>query len=204
MTDAHTWHPEDGVGYLTWEQFERFRRATENARVLVPWLRVAGYITSAAADVRVHTSRDGHIGLPPTWLAAEEITRLLNELNQWPELEDAAADDYGAWVAWEFTRETETAAARWPHTDRPHRVRVMRCAACDALTLRYHPPRHDGDRIVVRCSDKACGAFMDEDMFAFAAHMIETENREQKRLADDRRRRAGRGQVTEDDLQVGT
>lgn len=200
MTD----HAEEGVGYLTMEQFDRLRNAVNATRLLVPWLRVAGYIRSVEADVKVHTSRDGHIGLPPTWIAAEEITRLLTELNQWPELADAANDEYGAWLAWEFTRETETAGARWPHSDRSHRIKLMRCFACQGLTLRYQPPRTEGDRITVRCSDPNCRAILDEDMFTRAAELIESENRErEKQLADDRRSRRSRRQIEEDDLPVG-
>lgn len=198
--DAHA-----NVGYLTWEQWDRFTRAVHTTRTLVPWLRVAGYIRSGETTERVHASREGHIGLPPTWIAAEEITRLLQEINQWPDLEDAANDEYGAWVAWEFTRETETANARWPIADRAHRIRVMRCTACDALTLRYHPPRYDGDRVVVRCSDRSCGAYLDEDMFARAVVLIESENkeREQRRLDQARRSRGRDRKIPENDLQVG-
>ncbi|ALJ22063.1 hypothetical protein [Microbacterium sp. No. 7] len=203
MTD----HSHEGIGYYTVEQFDRLRNAVNNARALVPWLRVAGYIRSGEVDVKVTSSQDGHIGLPPTWLAAEEITRLLQELNQWPELEDAVNDEYGAWVAWEFTRETEIARAKWPHADRPHRVRHMRCQACNALTLRYHPPRFDGDRVIVRCSDKACRAIMDEDMFTFAAHLIESENRDRetnkKRLGATQRSDIGGRPVEGDNLPMG-
>lgn len=200
MTGDH-----ENIGYYTYDQFNRLRNAVNDARTLIPWLRVAGYIRTGTDDIRVHSSRDGHIGLPPTWIAAEEITRLLQELNQWPELEDAVNDEYGAWVAWEFTREAETAQAKWPHTDRPHRIHVMRCTACNGLTLRYHPPRHDGDRVIVRCKDRSCGAVMDEDMFTRAAVIIESENqeREQKRLAANRRRRGSDRPITENDLPVG-
>ncbi len=197
-------HPEEGIGYYTVEQFDRLRNAVNTARRLVPWLRIAGYIRGESSE-RVHTTRDGHIGLPPTWLAAEEITRLLTELNAWPELHHAVNDEYGAWVAWEFTRETETANARWPLEDRTHRVRHMRCTVCSALTLRYHPPRHAEDRVIVRCSDPSCRAVMDEAMFAFATHIIEQENqeREQQRLGQARRRRGARREGQADDLPVG-
>lgn len=204
VTEVGLTHPEEGIGYYTIDQFDRLRNAVNTARTLVPWLRVAGYIRGQQGE-RVHSSRDGHIGIPPTWLAAEEISRLLGELNQWKELHDVVNDEHGAWLGWEFVRETETANARWPIEDRPHRVQQMRCDKCQALTLRYHPPRHAEDRIIVRCSDKTCRAVMDEAMFAFATHVIEQENheREKQRLDQARRRRSARRQGQADDLPVG-
>lgn|GEM_PF-2280421 len=195
-------HATDGYGYLTYDQFDRFRHAINVSLTTVRWLRVAGYIRTGEEDVRVHVSTDRPLGVPPTWIAAEEISRLLQELNQWTELEDAANDEFGAWIAWEFTREVETARAKWPYEDRPHKVRHMRCQACGALTLRYLPPRAAEDRILVRCSDRLCGAVMDEDMFAFAAKLIESENNARRlgnSAGSDGKVQAGSG----DDLPVG-
>ena len=199
-----TIHPDEGIGYYTVDQFDRLRGAVNTARTLVPWLRVAGYIRGESTE-RIHTSRDGHIGIPPTWIAAEEITRLLTELNAFPELHHAVNDEYGAWVAWEFVRETETANARWPIEDHTHKVRHMRCTGCGALTLRYHQPRHAEDPIIVRCSDPDCRTVMGEAMFAFAAHLIEQENkeREQQRLDQASRRGGARRAGPANDLPVG-
>lgn len=174
-------HAEDGYGYLSDTEFRRFEWAVHNSRRLVVWLRVAGYVKSDDPDVgRIQTSSSMPLGVPPTWLAAEEIDRLIHELQPFPELADAANDQYGAWVALELVREVETARARWPFEDRPHRMKYMRCMACSALTLRFLPPRHEGDGIQVKCSDKDCGAVLDEAMFARAAALIEQENREGK------------------------
>ena len=170
MTD----HPDEGVGYLTWEEFERFRNAVNKARYLVPWLRIAGYIRSGDPDELRHRSSDLPLGLPPTWIAAEEITNLLNEINQWPELEDVAV--HGSEFALTLTREVETADAKWPMEDRAHKVTYLRCASCDQLTLRYHPPKHPGDDIAVRCRAKECRAVMDGALLAFAVTLIESEN----------------------------
>lgn len=50
---------QEGVGYLTVEEFNRFGWAVHHSRTLISWLRVAGYIKSADADVeRQH--RRGH------------------------------------------------------------------------------------------------------------------------------------------------
>tara|TARA_R110002020_G_scaffold335482_2_gene550618 strand:- start:302 stop:898 length:597 start_codon:yes stop_codon:yes gene_type:complete len=192
--------PEDGVGYLTWDEFERFRNAVAKTRRLVPWLRIAGYIRNGDHDEMKHRSTDRPLGLPPTWLAAEEITSLLNEINQWPELEDVAT--YGHEFAWQLTHEVETADARWPQEDRSHQVRIMRCNACDRLSLRYHPPKQEGERITVRCREKDCRAVMDEDMFTFAAALIESENNA-KRLGNSRGSAHGGGEIQADGLPVG-
>lgn len=164
---------DEGVGYLTVEQFNRFGWAMHHSRNLLAWLRVAGYIKSADADIAVATTREGHIGLPPTWLAADAISRLVYELNGFPELEDAAADQGGAELAMVFTREVESARARWPYEDRPHYVQWIRCPACSHLALRYHPPRFEGDRITVKCM--LCSHVAEEDTFSTAALLQEKE-----------------------------
>ena len=194
MTD----HPEDGIGYMTWEQFERFRDAVNDSRRLIPWLRVAGYIRSGDHDELKHRSTDRPLGLPPTWLAAEEITNLLQEINQWPELEDVAT--HGSEFAFMLTKEVETAAARWPLEDKSHSIQYMRCQACQLMTLRYYPPKTAKDRITVKC--KTCRAVMDEDMFSFAAALIESENNA-RRLGHDRRGRDESAPSETDNLPVG-
>ena len=201
------------VGYLTWDQFQKFRWAVEYSRKLVPWLRVAGYLKGGEADVRVQSSSDRPLGLPPTWVAAEDISRLLMELNQWHELEDAANDEYGAWLALTVSSEVGGAAARWPFEDRPHAIRHMRCQVCQQMTLRYNPPRHEGDGVEVRCRDRSCGAVLDELMFERVVVMIRAEHEEQERRRREvaRARRLGDGvagdgvdgPVEVDDLSVG-
>lgn len=190
------------VGYLTADMFSRFEWAVHNSRRLVPWLRVAGYIRGGDTDELKHRSTDRPLGLPPTWIAAEEITRLLGEINRWAELEDVANDMQGQFFAELLTREVETAGARWPFEDKPHRVKYMRCQACDQMTLRYLPPRDAGDTVLVKCSDRACGAVMDEHMFKLATALIESEN-ELRRLGDRKSGRGVGGEVEADDLPVG-
>jgi hypothetical protein len=190
---------EGDVGYLSEEQFNRFGWAMHHSRDLVSWLRVAGYIKSADADVTVATTRDGHIGLPPTWLAADAISRLLYELNGFRELEDAANDIHGADLASVFTREVETARARWPYEDRPHYVQWIRCPACSHMSLRYHPPRFDGDRITVKCM--LCQHVAEEDTFSAAAMLQERELA--GRLGDDEASVGEDSAQSTNDLPVG-
>jgi hypothetical protein len=181
VSDAEYDPAEGSVGYLTWDEFDRLRRADDNARKYVPWLRVAGYLRSGT-DPDEFRSRSvmSHppLGLPATWLAAEEITRLSYELNQWATLEDAAHDDWGSVVADEYTREVETSIVKWPIADRSRGVRFIRCYACQQLTLRYFPPTFAGERLVdstVKCTEKSCRAVVSEIDFARMAVLVEQE-----------------------------
>ena len=201
------------VGYLTADQFNRFGWAVNDAVKHVPFWRVAGYIRSGEPDGVTHRSNDRPLGVPPTWIAAEEVSRLLTELNQWGELEDAANDEYGAWLAEELIREVETAKAKWPIEDRPHRVRYIRCSKCEQLSLTWYPPKGVDEAAMIRCRDRECRAVMDDAKFSFWCGVIEHENevrkereREQRRARRLGNRGAGGGageQVGADDLPVG-
>jgi hypothetical protein len=141
---------EDGVGYLTFEQFDRLRRAWSDAIKLLPWWWVAGQIRSGDIDEMRVRSSDPALPLPATWLAAHEITRLMQELNGWLELEDVAHDAGAAELALLLTKEVETAAAKWPFSDRSHKVSYFRCQACQQMTLRYMPPNDNAPSDAVK------------------------------------------------------
>lgn len=153
MNDDNTEYDpaEGGVGYLTWDEFDRLGRAVKNAHKHVAWWRIAGHIKLGDSEEHRPRSSDPTIPLPATWLAAEEISRLLGELNGWPTLEDAANTLDGQFFATLLIREVETAMAKWPMSDRPHKVRFLRCRACQQQTLKYYPPnrgeRRDADHV---------------------------------------------------------
>lgn len=176
------------VGYLTWEEFVRFGRAVHNSQKVVPWFRVAGYIKGAQEEVRAPSSNHP-LGIPPTWLAAEEITRLSRELRYWANLEDVANDDIGAMTARDFTREVETAMARWPIEDKPHRVEHVRCQVCVGETIRWSPPQFDGDRTRIVCTE--CGHRVTDDelevMMAIRRTEMEKIKKEQKKAGKTKR-----------------
>lgn len=161
------------VGYLTWEQFSRFQRAVHHSLDMVPWLRVAGYIRTGEPDEIRAPSSDRPLGLPPTWLAAEEISRLSRELQFWPDLEDVAKDAEGYEIAILFTREVETASHRWPFEDKAHKVQHLRCQSCSAQSLRYSPPGFEGDVVEIKCTD--CAATLTEDEFRTLAALVAME-----------------------------
>lgn len=219
---------EGSVGYLTWDQWDRFTRAWVTARKHLPWWWVAGHVRGGDADELRRRSREPALPLPATWLAAHEITRLMQELNRWGELEDAARDIDGSDFALLLVREVETAAARWPIADRSHKVKFFRCPACDQMTLRYLPPNtgerdgapmvdvkwRTGDElrsvrlmdVVVRCTDAGCGAVMDHSMFELAVALIwqEQEARSGKRGLGDARGSGGEvSEVEADTVPVG-
>ena len=194
-----------GVGYLTWDQFDRLTRAVNDARSHVPWWRVAGHIRVGDEDEARSRSSDHTIPLPATWLAAEEISRLLGELNRWQTLEQAVNTLEGQFFAELLTREVETAMAKWPMEDKPHKVRYLRCRVCQQQSLKYYPPRAGGGDITVKCTDATCKAVEDPRMFERDALLIrlEAERAADKRVDSSRgRTRKGR-QIESDDLSVG-
>lgn len=175
----------ENVGYLTWDEFERFRTAVHQSLIVVPWFRVAGHIKGQQEEVRAASSHYP-LGLHPTWLAAEEISRLSLELRHWPNLEDAASDDYGRTVAMQFTREVETALHKWPVEDKPHKVRHLRCQKCAGETITYNPPRFDGDDVHIVCTE--CAHQLTEEEFKVLAELVSAEiKRTEKSIGRTRR-----------------
>ena len=160
------------VGYLTWDEFERFRDAVHEFPKVVPWFRVAGHIKGQQEEIRAASS-NYPLGLHPTWLAAEELTRLSRELQYWDNLEDIAADDYGHTVAMQFTRELETALHKWPIEDKPHKVRHLRCQSCAGETIKYTPPK--GIWLPVRIECTECGHRLTEEEFKLLAALVAEE-----------------------------
>ena len=214
---------EGFVGYLTWAEWERFTRAWQTALNNIGWWRVAGHLRSGNPDEHRSRSTEHQLVLPATWLAAEEISRLMGVLNDWPELEDAARDAEGCEWAMLLTREVETAHAKWPMADRPHKVRFLRCRACQELALKYFPPNLSGPSEAPRTTVRAnlggkqfveievldvnvkctsCGARESSQMFEHDAELIRLEA-ENEAMA--KRARSGRANGTrkEHGVQMG-
>lgn len=221
MKDADLTYTDDEntIGLLTVVEFDRFTRAVNDARNHVSWWRIAGHIKSGDEDELSVRSSDPTIPLHATWLAAEEITNLLNEINQWATLEDVAK--FGHEFALLITREVETAMHKWPMEDRPHKVRFLRCRSCQLMTLKYYPPRlstpgnalsepvpvnhphtpkghkavTDLIPVTVKCTN--CKAVEDPMNFAIDAALIVEENEIAKRRLGDRKRRPRTGEPVE-------
>lgn len=190
-----------GVGLLTWDQFDRFTRAIDNAQTHVPWWRIAGHIRSGDPDEQKTRSSDPVLPLPSTWLAAEEISNLLSEINQWSTLEDVAK--FGHEFALHLTREVETAMHKWPIEDKPHKVRYLRCRECGQMTLKYYPPKEGGGAVTVKCTDPNCRAVEDPRNFAHDTALIEMENElAKRRVGDGKRSRNKNKQAQENDVRV--
>jgi len=171
---------QEGIGYLEMRDYNRARWAYEQSHPAAPfmqWLKIAGYVNFNVTDVRVQASSGGHIGIPATTLAHDEIQRISNELNRWAGVDEAAHDKFGASLLLDLGREVSTAMHRWPMEDRPHKVDAMRCGGCGMLTLTYRPPRFEGDHIRVDCP---CGYVLEDDGLAWAVAMIEKEERERR------------------------
>lgn len=217
---------DDSVGYLTGAEFDSFTRAIGNARTHIAWWRIAGHLKGGDSDELRVRSSDPLIPLPATWLAAEEISNLLQEINHLPTLEDVALQMHE--FALLITREVETAMHKWPMSDRPHKVKFLRCRACQLVTLKYHPPKSttpshrdamtvpvydrnapEGFRavtdiidVMVKCTN--CGAVEDSKNFSIDAALIHEENEIAKRRVGKGKRSTAEsepGQV--DGVQVG-
>ncbi|UOR02087.1 hypothetical protein MUN77_01770 [Leucobacter allii] len=168
----HTGHSATGVGRLEFKEWSRLIWAIGAYEDVVCGIQGAG-TPSAGVDVRVDTSSAPKINLSPAWLAVDEIDRLRAKLDTYTSLEQAANDQYGAFVCVEFGRAVSTADLRWPREEKPHPMMAMRCGGCDQMTLVYQPPRFHGDVVTVACP--RCGYELSEDEFSVAALLIEAE-----------------------------
>lgn len=162
-------HATEGVGFLDQYEYNRFVWAWEHAGAIASWLYRAGNISSGDTDVRIDSSPSPALGLPATYLAADEISRLLTQLNTFRDEEQVANSRHDHWLAIELGRVTSSADRRWPREDKPHRVRTMRCRGCGELTLTFRPPRYPGDLVKVDCK---CGHSMTETEWAVAVDLV--------------------------------
>lgn len=171
MTDTYTTtkvDPIETVGYLTPRQFARLERAIDTARWLVPYLYAAGHITTEQAG---RTKRsEAPLPIPATWVAAHTIDDLLNRLQPWDDLRDAAADLQGQWLCRCLWQEVESAARNWPIEEKPHHVVYVRCRQCQRLALEWQPPQYAGDDIRVVCT--VCGHLETPEMVAWDARLV--------------------------------
>lgn len=178
----------DRIGYLSEKSYNRAKWAYDYQVQFCPWLRVAGYINFEHENDRVHRSSNQSLGMPLTLQTYLEIQRLVQLLNRFPSLEEAAADSpETAWVVDMLGREVQTAVYRWPIEEKPHHIEMLRCGDCDQLTLWYKPPRHPGDQIIVACRAQNCTYVLDENLYGWAVRLIEEEENERKAMADNKR-----------------
>lgn len=163
------------VGLMEARDYKRAVWAIGYARQFLPWLRMAGNVNFAAPDVRVSVGGMSSGGIPATLQAHMTISDLIQELQAWEELEDAAADQHGQYVLTSLGREMETAVHRWPMEDRPRQMHDMRCGDCGMLTLVYRPPRHAGDDVTVTCSATGCNYNINGDELALHVELLARE-----------------------------
>ena len=176
------------VGYLEQRDWNRARWAYEYANKFLPWLDMAGYVSFDADVGTVDTSASAGLGIPATSLMADEIRRLIREIDRWPYLETAARDIFGASLMLDLGREMTTAVHRWPMEDKPRKIRELICGECEQMSLVLKPPRFEGDDTIVKCD---CGYTMTQEEFEQLVEMFEKEDSEKKRKAmvDARRSR---------------
>lgn len=171
-------HAEEGVGYLSMFEYNRFVWAWDKAWQIASWLYRAGQLNSASeTNQRVAISTSASVNLASTWIAADEISSFLSELNGYYTPEEVVNHHEGAYWARELGRAVSTADRKWPQEDKPHRVKSMRCGGCQQLTLTYRPPRFERDSIMVDCS---CGYRMTEQQWGWRVAILEAEAKEAK------------------------
>lgn len=128
--------------------------------------------------------------LPAEWLAADELTRLLDSWidflmeqhpdrllgpqgtglhpAQWvtPWLEWVANQDWAHEMRAEISRDVSTFKARWPTADMIERERGIpdiRCPRCNQVSLTYTPPTEYKQPFKVGCSNPDCARVFSED-----------------------------------------
>lgn len=173
-------------GYLTWGQWQAFQWAVNESAFLAYWLHIAGaYSISDPDEARGGKSADVPLGLPATKLAAIEIDRLRAELRKafddMGSLEAIANDVEGAELATMFTREVQTARARWPYEDEPHEVKYIDCMLCRRPTLKFAPPSQGGVDSTVECT--FCGTTETGEHFTDRVEAFAREYEEIKRAS---------------------
>ena len=176
------------VGYLEQRDWNKARWAYDYADKFLPWLDVAGYVSFDADVGTVDTSASAGLGIPATSLMADEIRRLIREIDRWPYLETAARDIFGASLMLDLGREMTTAVHRWPMEDKPRQIQELMCGECEQFTLTVRPPRWEGDHSIVTCT---CGYRMTMEEFEQLVDMFkkEDDDRKRKAVADARRSR---------------
>lgn len=160
-----------------WDQLDLAMRMQNS---LIDFLRRVGHYRVGEQDG--HGQPGPSIPPPATWLAADEIVRLAETL--WAhegEAEQIVQSDEGAADAVRLTRAILRADRKWPRRERSHRVRIIRCRACGAPTLRWWPPEAFEDDITVQCDQ--CGEVESYEMLSFDARLLEEEQKLRRKAA---------------------
>lgn len=64
-----------------------------------------------------------------------------------------------------FIRETRTASIAHPSAETEHAIPRTRCPRCQKRSLKWKPPAHFLDLVVVACRDDSCGFIADQTSF---------------------------------------
>lgn len=173
--------------------YNRAERALIELATRIPWIEHLGRTLAAHASANAPTGNDSRSGDPaetsvlhPAYLQADAIR---SDLNGWVlvVLDDrglrhgpAPAEEPASWLLphlpWlaeheaadefisEILRDLAQATA-WPApTDvEPARPLNTPCPRCDALSIVYTPPRHEGHPSRFECTDPDCARVLSED-----------------------------------------
>lgn len=125
-----------------WPRFEQMIRGVDRA------VRADGGGRSGRAA--------GYVPIPGTKLSVEECVSYLNA-QAWSDARAWVSTEDGARNAVLFTRAAQIAYRSHPIEEASRKLRRVRCPKCGQLSFVRRPPEAEGQPVVVRCQNEACG-----------------------------------------------
>lgn len=102
----------------------------------------------------IRSSAFGHVNIPGTKLAVDEINSYLRTLTD--SLAAWVSSEAGARDAVHFARAVPAAIRTHAVEEKPHQLRRLRCPDCGRLSFVRNPPAAPGADITVTCQNEAC------------------------------------------------
>lgn len=154
---------EAKVGMLCYPCFEKVEQAFTD---WTPWFQ------NTIAEVDRLVQRDnggirssafGHIPLPGTMLAIDEIKSFLKEFDG--DIERWVSSYFGAVDAIHFSRAVPAARRTHQVEEKAYRIARTRCPDCKQLSLVWNPPAKQGADVTVKCQNDKCGHEINQDVY---------------------------------------
>jgi len=120
----------------------------------------------------VRSSTEGHIPIPGTRLAVDEIRSYLTSFPG--NIDDWVRTRLGAMDAVRFARAVPAAVRTHEIEERAHLAKKTRCTKCKQLSLVWNPPQAQGDHVRVVCSSTLCGTEINQSSFEAIAQIEES------------------------------
>lgn len=154
---------EASVGMLCYPCFEKVEQAFTDWS---PWYAdtIAGIDRLVQRDNGgIRSSAFGHIPLPGTMLAINEIESFLKSFPG--TIEGWASTYFGAVDAIHFSRAVPAARRTHQIEEQAYRIARTRCPHCKQLSLVWNPPTKQGAEVNVKCQNAKCGHEISQDVY---------------------------------------